>query len=148
MESGVKVKATGIEQVAFEPVTGMRRIVATDPYALMAGTGLPSQRAQRSFGVADFELIKDVAGEYAEYVFFNNAARFYRCGHLLATHWTHCLATSLCGAPFRCVTWGFVVCWGCAYIYPSRREVAGRLTGGRCLNNVCSAGLTLVELVG
>ena len=37
---------------------------------------------------------------------------------------------------------------GCAYIYPSRREVAGRLTGGRCSDNVCSAGLTLVELVG
>ncbi|WP_154737275.1 hypothetical protein [Corynebacterium guaraldiae] len=51
----------------------------------MAGTDLPSQRAQRPFDVADFELIKDVAGEYAEDAFFNNAARFYRCGHLLAT---------------------------------------------------------------
>ena len=85
MESGVKVKATGFGQVALDPATGMRRIVTTEPSALMAGTDLPSQRTQRPFDVADFELIKDVAGEYAEDAFFNNAARFYRCGHLLAT---------------------------------------------------------------
>lgn len=86
MEFGVKVKATGFGRVELDPTTVMRHIVDTDPYAVMVGTDLPSQRAQRPFDVADFELIKDVAGEYTEDVFFNNAARFYRCEHLMATH--------------------------------------------------------------
>lgn len=78
VERGVKVKATGFGRVELDPAEAVRRIVDTDPSALMVGTDLPSTRARRPFADADFTLIRDVlTPAEADAVFWGNAARFY-----------------------------------------------------------------------
>ncbi|WP_209324953.1 amidohydrolase family protein [Brevibacterium renqingii] len=79
VERGVKVKATGFGRVEFDPAEAVRRIVDTDPTALMVGTDLPSTRARRPFADADFALIRQVlTPAEADAVFWTNAAKFYR----------------------------------------------------------------------
>jgi predicted TIM-barrel fold metal-dependent hydrolase len=79
VERGVKVKATGFGRVELDPAEVVRRIVDTDPTALMVGTDLPSTRAKRPFADSDFTLIREVlTPAEADAVFWDNAARF--CG--------------------------------------------------------------------
>ncbi len=80
VEHGVKVKATGFGRVDLDPAEAMAQILEVNPQALMAGTDLPSQRAKRPFGLADFELIAELAGAHADDVLYGNAARFYGVG--------------------------------------------------------------------
>lgn len=78
VEGGVKVKATGFGRVELDPAEAVRRIVDTDPSALMAGTDLPSTRARRPFADADFSLIlQELDPAEAEAVLWTNAANFY-----------------------------------------------------------------------
>ncbi|WP_432790733.1 amidohydrolase family protein [Brevibacterium sp. K11IcPPYGO002] len=78
VEAGVKVKATGFGRVELDPAEAVRRIVDTDPTALMVGTDLPSTRARRPFSDADFTLLLQVlTPTEADAVFWSNAARFY-----------------------------------------------------------------------
>ncbi|MGO1909777.1 MAG: amidohydrolase family protein [Brevibacterium linens] len=78
VEAGVKVKATGFGRVELNPAEAVRRIVDTDPTALMVGTDLPSTRARRPFADADFALLRQVlTPAEADAVFWSNAARFY-----------------------------------------------------------------------
>lgn len=78
VEKGAKVKATGFGRVQLDPETTMRAIMDVDPTALMAGTDLPSTRAQRPFRDADLELIRKVFDEdEAEAVLWRNAEQFY-----------------------------------------------------------------------
>ncbi len=56
----------------------IRRIVDTDPKALMVGTDLPSTRARRPFADDDLRLIESVlTPAEADAVFWANAAAFY-----------------------------------------------------------------------
>lgn len=81
VEAGVKVKATGFGRVELDPAEVVRRIVDTDPGALMVGTDLPSTRARRPFAAADFALIREVlTASEADAVFWSNAAQFYGIG--------------------------------------------------------------------
>lgn len=78
VERGVKVKATGFGRVDLDPAEAVRRIVDTDPSALMVGTDMPSTRAVRPFADADFDLIREtLTPEEASAVFWDNAAAFY-----------------------------------------------------------------------
>ncbi|WP_413336676.1 amidohydrolase family protein [Brevibacterium sp. GP-SGM9] len=78
VERGVKVKATGFGRVDLDPAEVVRRIVDTDPSALMVGTDLPSTRAARPFADADFDLIREtLTPEEASAVFWDNAVAFY-----------------------------------------------------------------------
>ena len=78
VEAGVKVKATGFGRVELDPAEAVRRIVDTDPTALMVGTDLPSTRARRPFADDDFTLLRQVfTPAEADAVFWSNAARFY-----------------------------------------------------------------------
>ena len=78
VEGGVKVKATGFGRVELEPAETVRRIVDTDPSALMVGTDLPSTRAHRPFADADFTLLRQsLTPAEANAVFWSNAAKFY-----------------------------------------------------------------------
>ena len=81
VERGVKVKATGFGRVELDPAEAIRRIVDTDPNALMVGTDLPSTRARRPFADADLALILQVLDPAeADAVFWTNAANFYGVG--------------------------------------------------------------------
>ncbi|SDR73434.1 Predicted metal-dependent hydrolase, TIM-barrel fold [Brevibacterium siliguriense] len=78
VEAGVKVKATGFGRVELDPTEVVRRIVDTDPNALMVGTDLPSTRARRPFADADFTLLRQtLTPAEADAVFYSNAAKFY-----------------------------------------------------------------------
>lgn len=78
VEQGVKVKATGFGRVELDPVATIRAIMNVDPSALMAGTDLPSTRAQRPFENADFDVISEaLSPEEISAVFWDNAAEFY-----------------------------------------------------------------------
>ncbi|WP_062239502.1 amidohydrolase family protein [Brevibacterium epidermidis] len=78
VEGGVKVKATGFGRVELDPAEAVRRIVDTDPSALMVGTDLPSTRAHRPFADADFTLLRQVlTPAEVDAVFWSNAAHFY-----------------------------------------------------------------------
>jgi predicted TIM-barrel fold metal-dependent hydrolase len=78
VEAGVKVKATGFGRVELDPAEAVRRIVDTDPSALMVGTDLPSTRAHRPFSDADFTLLRQVlTPAEVDAVFWSNAAKFY-----------------------------------------------------------------------
>lgn len=78
VEAGVKVKATGFGRVELDPAEAVRRIVDTDPSALMVGTDLPSTRAHRPFADADFTLLRQVlTPAEVDAVFWSNAAKFY-----------------------------------------------------------------------
>ncbi|GAA1628288.1 amidohydrolase family protein [Brevibacterium sanguinis] len=75
---GVKVKATGFGRVDLDPAEVIRRIVDTDPSALIVGTDLPSTRARRPFADTDFDLVRAVlAPAEVDAVFWSNAADFY-----------------------------------------------------------------------
>lgn len=77
----MKVKATGFGRVELDPAEVVRRIVDTDPTALMVGTDLPSTRARRPFADEDFDLIRNtLSAEEADAVFWGNAADFYLGG--------------------------------------------------------------------
>ena len=87
VEAGVKVKATGFGRVELDPAEAVRRIVDTDPTALMVGTDLPSTRARRPFADADFALLRQVlTPAEADAVFWSNAARFYGVEPKTAEH--------------------------------------------------------------
>ncbi|MFC9442817.1 MULTISPECIES: amidohydrolase [Brevibacterium] len=74
----VKVKATGFGRVDLDPAEVIRRIVDTDPSALMVGTDLPSTRARRPFADSDFDLVREVlTPAEVDAVFWSNAADFY-----------------------------------------------------------------------
>ena len=78
VERGVKVKATGFGRVHLDPAAVVRAIVDVDPTALMAGTDLPSTRAERPFRDEDLRVVAEaVPAEHVEDVFWANAARFY-----------------------------------------------------------------------
>ncbi|UVI36575.1 amidohydrolase family protein [Brevibacterium spongiae] len=78
VERGVKVKATGFGRVELDPAEVVRRIVDTDPSALMVGTDLPSTRARRPFADTDFTKIRDaLSPAEADAAFWSNAAKFY-----------------------------------------------------------------------
>ena len=78
VECGVKVKATGFGRVRLDPAETIRKIMATDPTALMAGTDLPSTRARRPFEDVDLDLIRQAVdpGQW-DAVMWGNAADFY-----------------------------------------------------------------------
>lgn len=78
VEAGVKVKATGFGRLDFPAVDAIRAIMDIDPTALMAGSDLPSTRAERPFEDADLELLRDnISAEHLEAVFHGNAEAFY-----------------------------------------------------------------------
>lgn len=78
VEAGVKVKATGFGRLDFPAVDAIRAIMDIDPTALMAGSDLPSTRAERPFEGADLELLRDyISAEHLEAVFHGNAEAFY-----------------------------------------------------------------------
>lgn len=78
VEAGVKVKATGFGRLDFPAVEAVRAIMDIDPTALMAGTDLPSTRAETPFQDSDLELLRDTIGpEHVEAVFHRNAEAFY-----------------------------------------------------------------------
>ncbi|WP_137826246.1 amidohydrolase family protein, partial [Brevibacterium sp. 2SA] len=78
VERGVKVKATGFGRVDLDPAEVIRRIVDTDPSALMVGTDLPSTRARRPFADTDLDLVREVlTPAEVDAVFWSNAADFY-----------------------------------------------------------------------
>ena len=61
-----------------DPAEAVRRIVDTDPTALMVGTDLPSTRARRPFADDDFTLLRQVfTPAEVDAVFWSNAAQFY-----------------------------------------------------------------------
>lgn len=79
VDRGVKVKATGFGRVELDPAQAMSAIVAANPEALMAGTDLPSTRAQRPFTDEDIDVIAAAVGdEHLDAVLWGNAAAFYR----------------------------------------------------------------------
>lgn len=82
VERGVRVKATGFGRGDLDVADAVRRILAVDPTALMAGTDLPSTRARRPFTPTDLDLLAEVAGDHARAVFHDNAAAFYRVAPL------------------------------------------------------------------
>ncbi len=78
VDRGVNVKATGFGRVDLDPAEAIRRIVDTDPSALMVGTDLPSTRARRPFADSDFDLVREVlTPAELDAVFWSNAADFY-----------------------------------------------------------------------
>lgn len=78
VEAGVKVKATGFGRLTMDPLAAARAIMDIDPTALMAGTDLPSTRAERPFSVDDLQRLRDsLAPEHIEAVFRTNAESFY-----------------------------------------------------------------------
>lgn len=78
-ERGVRVKATGFGRVDFDVKTALRELHAANPQALMFGTDLPSTRAPRPYGDADFDLVVDALGtDGARKVLHRNAVDFYR----------------------------------------------------------------------
>jgi len=78
VEAGVKVKATGFGRLDFPAVDAIRAIMDVDPTALMAGTDLPSTRAERPFADSDLEMLRDTIGpEHLEAVFHRNAEALY-----------------------------------------------------------------------
>lgn len=76
--AGVKVKATGFGRVALDVPRALARIAAAAPTALMAGTDLPSTRAQRPFHPADLDLLRAVLGPLAASALSTTARAFYR----------------------------------------------------------------------
>jgi predicted TIM-barrel fold metal-dependent hydrolase len=78
---GARVKATGFGRVNLDVAATLRAVHATNPGALLAGTDLPSTRAQRPFADADLELIAEALGsEAAPAVLHDNARAFYGPG--------------------------------------------------------------------
>ena len=78
VEAGVKVKATGFGRLDFPATEAINAILDVDPTALMAGTDLPSTRAERPFEEDDLRMLQDtVAPEHLEAVFHGNAESFY-----------------------------------------------------------------------
>ena len=77
VEKGVMVKATGFGRLDAPPQVFIKEILKVNPYSLMFGTDMPSTRAAKPFERQDLELLLDVAGEYAPFVLFKNAFRFY-----------------------------------------------------------------------
>lgn len=83
VERGVKVKATGFGRIKMDPAITLRAIMGVDPTALMAGTDLPSTRAERPFRDEDFQMIQQTleaegfTPEQVAAVFWGNAADFY-----------------------------------------------------------------------
>lgn len=79
VERGVRVKATGFGRVELAPAKTISAILEANPTALMAGTDLPSTRAELPFADGDLALIAEVAGqEHLDAVLWGNAAAFYR----------------------------------------------------------------------
>lgn len=79
VETGAFVKATGFGRLAFDPVEAVRRLVAVNPAAVVAGTDLPSTRAPRPFRASDLEALRDgLDAEAAEAVLWRNARALYR----------------------------------------------------------------------
>lgn len=77
--AGAKVKATGFGRVRLDPAAALEAIAKAAPDALMAGTDLPSTRADRPFADADIALIEHVLGPaLARAVLHDTAAAFYR----------------------------------------------------------------------
>jgi predicted TIM-barrel fold metal-dependent hydrolase len=74
VERGAYVKATGFGRVDHDVPAALRAIAAVNPGALLFGTDLPGTRAPRPFTPADFELVREHAGERALY---DNAAGLY-----------------------------------------------------------------------
>jgi predicted TIM-barrel fold metal-dependent hydrolase len=84
-EAGVRVKATGFGRVDFDVRQALRELYAANPDCLMFGTDLPSTRAARPYSDSDFLLVVDTLGEVgARRVLHDNAAEFYRSGHVFA----------------------------------------------------------------
>ena len=76
---GVRVKASGFGRVGLDIPATLRAIHAVNPHALMAGTDLPSTRANRPFSPHDLALIADTLGPHAaQLVLHDNARAFYR----------------------------------------------------------------------
>lgn len=79
VENGAFVKATGFGRLAFDPADALRRLVATNPGAVVFGTDLPSTRAPRPFRDADLALVRDALGQDdADAVLWGNAEALYR----------------------------------------------------------------------
>lgn len=78
-EQGVRVKATGFGRVDFDVPTALKALYDANPKSLMFGTDLPSTRAPRPYGDADFMLVIDTLGEEAaRAIFYDNAKEFYQ----------------------------------------------------------------------
>jgi len=58
-EKGEKIKATGFGRIDFDPILAMKKIYEINTMALLFGTDLPSNRAQKPFPGKDIDLIKD-----------------------------------------------------------------------------------------
>lgn len=78
VDKGAHVKATGFGRIELDPAIVMHKILEVNPGALFVGTDVPSTRARRPFEDRDLDLIAQTAGDHAEAVFWDNAARFYR----------------------------------------------------------------------
>ena len=79
VDRGVHVKASGFGRVRLDIPATLRAIYDTNPNALMAGTDLPSTRANRPFSPQDLALIADTLGpRAAQLVLHDNARTFYR----------------------------------------------------------------------
>lgn len=78
VEHGAHVKATGFARGDLDVPETLRRIVAANPAALVAGTDLPSTRAPRPFADTDLDLIVDTLGDQVgAAVLHGNAVAFY-----------------------------------------------------------------------
>ncbi|MFL0575689.1 amidohydrolase family protein [Brevibacterium luteolum] len=77
-EAGAKIKATGFGRIEFDPTGALRRIAEANPQALMAGTDLPSTRADRPFADDDLTLVRDVlTPAQTQAALWGNAAELY-----------------------------------------------------------------------
>ncbi len=85
VENGVFVKASGFGRVDFDVKSGMQKIVATNPDALVFGTDLPSTRAPQPYFDNDYFMVIETLGEgMAQKVFYNNAVNLYRPANIAA----------------------------------------------------------------